>query len=371
MKHINDIPMWTFLICSFAFVFVVTACSDDDADNINEKETFNQSEENLALDTMRQELLISQLCDEEQLLDGKVVYTPRYGEALHVATPTIYYVGIDTITQARDTWQCIASAVRDSASSQAQINEVDVLNMHLSYSEGGNEAELARIDVECPELADVLTCIVFIPMERWPSNDDIGSPFGFLSVWKDKNYYYLCVKKAQGGDGILLSFDGEWRVNRINFDIQNSKPKSLVIWEESMAHNSAFKALANCISYYPTRYNKALNELVKVAGTNNKTYSKLKALATSDKEVRFNNDYTSKYIKKPLFTYYSGIMNYSKIIDIIDPKTGQRKKKFECWSSPFGWGTGERPVLYEPSRAIFFESDYNNKEGWTCIFVGT
>jgi hypothetical protein len=365
MKHINYIPTWTFLICSFMFVFAVTACSDDDTDDKNEEETFNQLEENLALDTMRQELLISQLCDEEELLDGRVIYTPRYGEALHVATPTIYYVGIDTILKARAAWQNITSAVRDSASAQTLINEVRVLNTHLSYTEGGSEGEFARIDVECPELANVLTSIVFIPIDRWPSNDQ-GSPFGFLSVWKDSTgYYYVCVQKALGCNGILLSFDGEWRKKFIWYSLFNST----YIWKQSMARGDAFDALANCISYNPTQYNKALEELARVAGTNNNTYRKLKECATSPtgKMVCFNNDYT---IEGHIFSY-RGIMNNSAITDRYYYKTDKWYKTCMHWSSHFGKGWGGGTVLHTPSRAIYFKPDFNNKEGWTCIFRGT
>ena len=358
MKNIKNVSLRSLLVYAFAAVFVLTACSDDDNSTKDEDGTsasIEKSEEEI-LDSLRYKLLIDQLCDVKELPDGRVSYTSHYGEALHVATPTVYYIGIDTLPQARGTWQSIASAVRDSASTQTQINEVSVLNMHLSYSEGDNENELARIDVECPELADVLTSIVFIPMERWPSNDK-GSPFGFLSVWREPrtNYYYLCVSKSQGHKGIMLTFDGGYKEDWFRkYDYWQGQ---FFLWYNT-AGTDVIEALSDCMCFYRTRFDAAMKKLNEDAPTS-KTCSILSDLQRDIYSHEFDHSYTyHHYMWKFHFCYYVQILRSSL------------KNDGTC---SYRWPSYKRestPNRETPSYAIYFNSNYDNRE-WNCIHKGS
>ena len=359
MKNIKSSSLWSLLVCALAVIFTVAACSDDDNHTQNDTSDSAEKYEKLSLDSLRYELLIRQLCDVESFYTATTAYTPRYGEALHAATPTIYYVGVDTLPQALATWQSITSAVRDSASATAHINEVSILNMHLSYTEGGSEDEIARIDVECPELANVLTSIVFIPAKRWPSNDK-SSPFGFLSVWKEKEtgYFYLCVKKAKGGNGILLSFDGdEWEKEE-----RSSSTQGNFFLYKNTARGDAFAALANCINYNSTPYNQALNKLKTFAGDTNKTYNMLKLISKGEEFV-FGNDYLwLEYSWSGGVNYYNVLVNYSS----FSKQNGQ----IICKNYDKKFGEHKTPQHEKPSRAIYFSLRYNNKTGWNCFHKG-
>jgi hypothetical protein len=357
MKNIKNVSLWSLLV--FATVFVLTACSDDDYSTNNEDGAYasiEKSEEQI-LDTLCYKSLISQLCEVKELPDGRVSYTPHYGEALHVATPTIYYVGIDTLTQARCTWQGVTSAVRDSASAQTRINEVSVLNMHLSYSEGDNENELARIDVDCPELANVLTSIVFIPIDRWPSNDQ-GSPFGFLSVWQEEktHYYYLCVRKSVGGEGILLTFDGGYTT-----DWLSEYPKwqgRFYLWGNT-ASTDAIESLSYCMHFTPTKFNAAITKLKEEAPAS-KTCSILSDLQRDIYSHTFDHSYGYyHYLWKFYNCYYVSILRSCL----------QKDGKCSTWSNSFR--RDNTPTRETPSHSIKFNSDYSNKTGWNSIFKGS
>jgi hypothetical protein len=367
MKNIKNVSPWSLVACAFAVIFTVAACSDDDNHTQNDISDSTERYEKLRLDSLRYELLLRQLCDVENLYNATIAYTPRYGEALHAATPTIYYVGVDTLPQARGTWQCITSAVRDSASATAQINEVSILNMHLSYTEGGAGDELARIDVECPELANVLTSIVFIPAKRWSSNDE-DSPFGFLSVWKEDStgFYYLCVQKAQGCNGILLSFDTKIKDAKIKWETEEmySPKQGNFFLYKNTARGDAFAALANCVNFNSTEYDKAVN---KLRGRGSMTLSWLALLSnswiySSFSSLIFANDYLRlEYSSSG--GYYYAVVNYSRL--------KKQNGRIICDNYQKTFKECETPDHELPSRAIYFKPDFNNEEGWTCIYKGS
>lgn len=357
-------------ILSLLLLFGVAACSDDDLVNETE-DTWTEKDEALALDSLRYEMLIQQLCFEEKQANGTVAYTSRHGKALYAAAPTTYYVGVDTFPQARETWQSIISAAQDSISAQTQTNEINVLNLHLTYTESDDEGELARIDVDCPELESVLTSIVFIPMTQWPNNDK-GSPFGFLSVWKENKtgYYYLCVRKAFGSQGILLTFDGGWEEDW--FRKYDHWQGQFYLWKNT-AGTDVFDALSGCMRWNETKVKQAMESLSKAAGTTNKTYAQLSRIYQLSQQKIYSVQWWISFFSSTFdngYTYSHHIWWAYNCYDVTITRS-RFSSNLTCshWSSSYTHK--ETPGRYNPSHAIYFDPDYNNKTGWTCILKGT
>lgn len=193
-------------------VFVVTilmsipmfmgSCNDDD-NSPNENDDENSAR---IYEELKTRALIASLCKTDTLEDGTITYSFRRGKQLYPITPTIYYIGIDSLVEAENTYFSIISVLQDSIS---PIMDYDIQqgDCHLSFVVENKPDEIARIDIDCPALKDYLTSIVFIPLELWPEN--AATPFNYLSLWKNnEGHYYLCVKESKGGDGIMITFDG-------------------------------------------------------------------------------------------------------------------------------------------------------------------
>ncbi len=377
MKHIYISPLWALLLCAFAAAFTLTACSDDE--NINESEWKPTNDEEYALiaDSLRYNMLISQLCDVEEQPDGTVAYKPCRGKALYAATPTVYYVGIDTLLEAQDTWQCITVAMRDSDSAETQVDEVSLFDLRLTYSEGGDDGELARIDVECPELANVLTSIVFIPMERWAANDK-GSPFGFLSVWRKKTvkygreeyHYYLCVRKAQGDEGVLITFDGDWEADW--FKKYDHWQGQFYLWKNTATGND-FAALSSCMRYNTNAFLKALDAMKKASyndGWGGETWRTLTYVYEHGTDNNKNNEPYSQPFDFD-YSYGHHLWWAYNCYDVHIARVGFRTDhtRYE-WTD--NYTHKKKPVRGHASHSIHFNPDYNNKTAdWTCIYKGT
>lgn len=357
-------------ILSLFLLFGVAACSDDDL--VNETaENWTEKDEAQILDSLRCEMLVQQLCFEEKRADGTVVYTPRYGYALYSAAPTIYYVGVDSLPQAQDKWQDITAVLRDSTEERTLTNEIDVLDLHLTYTEG-NEGELARIDVDCPLLANVLTSIVFIPMGKWPANAK-GSQFLLCSVWKENRtgYYYHCVRKATGQKGILLTFDGGFEQDKFHNNA-NHHGGDFFVWDKC-AHLDAFQELAFCMTTYKSVFLKAQEQMIKNAGGYHNLSENRRYILNNgflyDNGNRFyygtfDNVYSwynkdEKFLCFTLYTYY--------VVNIARAKLDYNTHKCSSWTDTYG--DNQRPKVYYPSHAIYFDYNYQS-DGWTCIFKG-
>lgn len=355
-------------ILSLFIIFGVAACSDDDPANKAE-ETQTEEDNAQILDSLRYEMLLQQLCFEEEQLNGTVAYTPRHGYALNSAAPTIYYVGVDSLPQAQKKWQEITSVMRDSMEAQTQTNEISILDLHLTYTEGKNKGEIARIDVDCPLLADVLTSIVFIPMEKWPANAK-GSQFLLCSVWKENKtgYYYQCVRKATGNKGILLTFDGGY-----NQDIFKKYAKyhggQFFVWKDC-ARLEAFEELAFCMTIYKSVFLKAQEQMIKNAGgfdklSDNRRYTLHNHLGTDNGNRFYNGTFDNAYSWSKKWYFWGATYYY--IVKIARAKLDPDTHKCSSWTDTYS--RNQRPGVCYPSHAIYFGYDYQS-DGWTCVFKG-
>ncbi len=359
-------------ILSLLLFFGVTACSDDET-TMDSEEALIEEDNPLIRDTLQYRMLISELCNVEALADGTASYTPRHGYALYSAAPTIYYVGVDSLPQAQDKWQDITAVLRDSTEERTQTNEVNVLDLHLTYTEG-SEGELAHIDVDCPELQNVLTSIVFIPLAQWPNNDT-SSPFLLCSVWKENStgYYYLCVRKANADRGILITFDGGYKQDFFRDSKRVSRyGGEFFLWEDC-AHTDAFAHLVFCMKEKQSLFLKSQEAMIKNAGgyynlSENRRYT-LNNGSLNDNGFRFyngtfDNEYNWSYdSSKKLFRK----RKYFYSIDVHRTRIEWTNLDRKTWVNHYG--DANRPPVYYPSHAIYF--DYNfQPTGFTRVFKG-
>ncbi len=364
----------TLFILSLFLLFGVVACSDGET-TVDSEESLIEEDDSLILDTLQYRMLLCELCYVEDLSNGTTSYTPRHGYALYSATPTIYYVGVDSLPQAQDKWQDITAGLRDSTEERTLTNEVNVLDLHLTYSEG-REGELARIDVDCPELQNVLTSIVFIPMVQWPNNDT-SSPILLCSVWKENStgYYYLCVRKANADKGILMTFDGGYKMD--HFTDPDRVPRyngPFFLWEDC-ARTDDFRQLVFCMKEKQKLFLKAQQKIIDDAGSyenlsENRRYT-LNNGSLEDNRFRFHNgtfdhEYTWRGDSK---WNWHKLEKEKKFYRINVHRTRIEWTNLERKDWVDHYGDAQRPPVYYPSHAIYF--DYHFKPtGFTCIFKG-
>ena len=241
-----------FLILFFlmGFLSFCTISCSDEADNPNEADIEEEKYVHEWEESMKTEGIVQELCLVMTQEDGTVKYEPTVGKALYDVAPTVYYQPVSSIEEAEQVFYRIISplntdSVGDKKVEQKEITQGDV---HLKFEEGTSAKELARIIVDCPRLRDVLTEVVFMPQDLWPEND-MSSPFNYLSVWKQKSTtnIYLCVRKSQGCHGILLTFDGgyveDW------FTKYDHWQGRFYVWQNT-AKAEDIEALAYCLKHH-------------------------------------------------------------------------------------------------------------------------
>ena len=276
----------TFWFLMMLTALTLTACSKDD-DNDNGTQEEDAAELAQIQEKQQADLMVNALCSYNATT---ATYTPRIGEAINATTPTIFYAIANTADEARSKYEGIVGITRTGSSSTATLpTDVKRGDLHLTFAPSTAAGETARITVDCPRLASVLTAIVFIPETAWPENDDTPSPFNFLSVWRQKStgYYYLCTKASYGGGGQMLTFDGGWEEDW--FTRYEHWQGQFYLWKNT-ASEKAFDGLCDGLKYSQDTFRALLNALSS-KGASSTTCAMLTSLFNGG-EATFDVDYT-------------------------------------------------------------------------------
>lgn len=186
---------------------LVSACSNDDDNAISENET---EEQGIVSNQLKHyQMMLSQFCTVDSTSAGAVVYHPRLGEAIEATQPSVYYVGVESEQEARN---CFTAYFFMCDSISGEILQ-DLLTVdygsygYVKYTPADGRSVWATVDVNLPELKDVVSKIVFIPKAKWPTN--YSSPFYPGDIVRGNNgWLWLCVRACEGGRGILMTWDG-------------------------------------------------------------------------------------------------------------------------------------------------------------------
>lgn len=274
-------------------IFSLASCSDDDDNEGQDPETERGSdatmpehgesdlevpsgeapetaEEIAARDSMKTDMLMRSLCDVHiDEITSAVTYTPIRGEAIHPATPTVYYAIAFNEEHARSIYESIVFVALEEGQKNSVPDKVKQGDIQVSYSKAGSsDGELGRISVECPRLKDVLSSIVFVSDNAWPGND-VATPCNFLSVWKEvkTGYYYLCLQEARGGKGLLVTWDGGWTDDWFT--------DSYWQWNFCLSagcmHQDHYELLVGALNYNSTKFKNALHAMLDASNRKSKS----------------------------------------------------------------------------------------------------
>jgi len=338
------------LVIVGALALTLSSCSNDN-------ETATEEQEQEALDASIRESLktrgiMKALCQIDTLDNGKLSYTPRIGKALESATPTVYYtIGYD-LEDARQTFNGIIVALNEDEEKDLNVDEVRQGNIHLKFSESNTPGEVARITVDCPDLKDVLTEIVFITEERWPANDG-ASPFNLLSIWRYQNRIYVCVRDATSDEGIMLTFDGGWSEDW--FKKYSFWQGEFYLWEHT-ASSEAIKNLSHLLLYKNNFYKTMLDKMKERVSNPSRIWED----AYSGLTMYFDHDYTYDHGLWLFFNCYYVDLHKSVI-------NNRYKYDFSEWTVHFEHDI--QPYRGRPSHEIRFNPGFN-MSGWECIYKG-
>jgi len=331
---------------------MMVGCSDDDVPS----ETEDTDEEQVIFDS-KMEALLNALVVENTLEDGGE-YTSRYGIPLYSVTPTVFYVGVDALEEAESVFLDIASVLQDMEDTRVSDYEVQHGDCKLTFRTGMDSGEVARIQVEVPDLKDVLTEIRFIQRAKWPLND-VSSPFGLLSIWQYKNTqrYYLCVRSTREYDqGILLSFDGGWENVEVTYRTHWTGSFKLY---NNTASREAFEALCRQLNQSPSQIKKGLDKLMKAKGYDGGFLKNILEMK-KDASYMFDNYYTDH--TNLWWAHYS---HYTHIYrsEIVNTGNGvYRHNDIHDY-----YKHKNKPERRNPSHEFRFYPN-SSRNDWTCIF---
>ena len=250
---------WFFMMLT---ALTLAACSSDDDDNNNGTGDDDAVELARIQEQIQANLMMKALCEYDSTTAS---YKPSIGEAINAPTPTIYYAIANSVEQARSRYENIVSFLRteitaDSTkvadpdeTSDPLPTDVTRGDIHVSFAASSADGEVARINVDCPRLANVLTAIVFIPETAWPEND-VVNPFNYLSCWREKTTgrIYICVQECKGGKGIMLTLDGGWEEDW--FKAYDHWQGQFYLWKSTASYD-AFRGLSDAWKYSRDKLN--------------------------------------------------------------------------------------------------------------------
>ena len=255
MKHLSS------YLAAIAFLMMssmIVSCSDD-----KEDATSSEEEESAAEDLRNYEMMLAHLCDKDTL---HVVprYTLRLGEVLDNAHPDVYYVGVESEKEARSYFSIYFPKMdfTDNVGTQVEATKVDYGKFgSVSYEARDGKSEWAVVNINLPELKDVITQLVFIPTAKWPTND--YSPYTPGDVLQEGNTgrLWLCVKNWNCGfDGIVISWDESQVTKTDRSDYFKSYIK-VTNGGSKVATREAWDALAHFYYADPTRFDQMYDEI--------------------------------------------------------------------------------------------------------------
>ena len=344
----------TFMYLLMLTALTLTACSSDDDDNNNGTGEEDPAELAQIREKLDAELMMKALCEYD---NETATYTPRIGEAINAPTPTIYYAIANSVDEARSKYESIVSVTRtDSLDTTPLSSDVTRGNVHLTFSPSTADGETARINVECPQLKDVLTAIVFIPEAAWPEND-VATPYDFLSCWREKSTgnIYICTRNGYGGSGRMLTFDGGWSYDW--FTEHDYWQGKFYQWENT-ADEDALRGLCDGMVNSPDKFQKMFDKLGQQAG-GSRTYSIVKSLYVDRGTLTFGLDYTWDTVLYRFYFYYHVKKNYFTI----------RRSDNAWWKWTHEYKQKSTPGTGEPSHSFNFgRTEKRDDSKWEVIY---
>ena len=353
-------------ILAMAMGLTLTACSSDDDDNNGTQEE-NAAEVARIQEQMQADLMMKALCEYDSTT---ATYTSRIGEAINAPTPTIYYAIANTVEQARSRYEDIVSFLRTETSESTKTADPDVASeplptdvtrgdIHVSFAASSADGEVARINVDCPRLANVLTAIVFIPETAWPENADVVNPFNYLSCWREKSTgrIYICVQECKGGKGIMFTLDGGWEEDW--FRQYDHWQGQFYLWKNTASYD-AFRGLSDAWKYSRDKLN-FMNNALQRSYPNTTTAKYMRWFVTSDVDIwNTDYDYEVSYDHHVWWAYNCWDVTIKRLCFYYG------SHNIYTWSSSYTHK--EVPSKRNPSHSFDFDRGYDRKDSqWEAV----
>ncbi len=344
------------VLAAIAFIFTLSCCSKD-SDIENQQQ---QEEDDFEVAQIKEEQktmgILQGLCDIVEHEDGSIEYQPRIGKALYEITPTVYYAPVDSLEEAENTYYQLLSALNESEEQQTKDKDITQGDIHLTFNTG-TSSEIASIKIDCPRLKNVLTEIIFIPRNKWPEND-FASPFLFLSIWRQTStkHIYVCVRKAEGCKGIMLTFDGGWENDY--FKKYDHWQGEFYLWLKT-AQPDAFEALTGAMKFATSKFETMFSKLGQYNGKTYKMMNTLYRELNKNYSVTFDNSYTYGHHVWWAYNCYDVTMRKTTVY---------HDHTYNTWS--IFYTHKQKPQKSTASHAFYFTQDFNNKQGWECLYRG-
>ena len=265
------------LISTMVFSALFSACSveDNSAGSSETNEAQAIAFEKVQRDSCHQAYLyesaVTNCFFTDTLPSGSVQFTPRYGREVQSLSTEYYFVPSVAASDAADVFEQIVPV--------GGTDEVEISGDTKTFStkgftmtcKGGEEAgEVARIEIACDACPQFKGFSFMspdaLPMKANPGMQGEDNRIPLASIWKNGNYYYICVKEAgTDGYGILLTFDGGWGYwsgKHGHYDGWFGSCKHTYDnLRTGLASKGDINRLANLYSYYETSLKEAALDL--------------------------------------------------------------------------------------------------------------
>ena len=200
----------TISICLIGLMSVAIVSCNENEENQQKEESVKKGM--ASYNQMKYEKTLAQLCEiDSTSTPGSIIYIPRLGEAIDPIQPNVFYVGVESEGEARSLFKShfYYQDSEDNFIENGQISLDYGEYGSVRYSANNGRSEWGSIDIDFPELKDVISKIVFIPSAKWPENS-YSSPFYPGDIVRGpEGWLWLCVRACEGGiSGILMTWDG-------------------------------------------------------------------------------------------------------------------------------------------------------------------
>ena len=351
----NSLSAMALTLLTMVMSLTTVGCSNDE---IFEASTTSTPQEELGLsdaelaqleETTAANMMLKALCDIDST-SGKTTYTPHVGKVLYSATPTVRYMVADSKEEAEREYTNIVLALLKDGNTQPE-HDVKKGDVHLTFVNGVNAEETARIIVDCPRLKDVLTTIIFLPRAVWPENaTQATTPFTLLSVWKylPTNALYICVREPYGCDGIMLSLS--------NYNLEQRK-FSVGFNDFSLYTNcasvTAFDCLADLMKYREKSFDTMVKSVKEKVNANDQTLMMLDKIWNTKTKVTFDLDFDATVL-------------FGNLASLKISRVSFQNKEYKKWTDSYTFKTCPKN---DASHSMTFALNYKrNDSEWEKIY---
>lgn len=348
------------------------SCNNNQLDTTKTLEELYEDSLELRVKQMDRTQLLYNLCEIDTSANNNVSYIPRHGKVLNEATPTIRYIGVESLEEAKNYFKVSIALLpkEEDVDNWTFANIIDIDDCYLEFAESQASGEIARVTIDCPELKSIITDIIFIPRSLWPENDR-SSPFQYGSVWVEDNVdikkstIYICVRPcAYGQKGIMLTFDRGW--GTIKYDVCTYYQGKFELYSNCASYD-AINAFASLVNDNPKKF-KAVFDAIDVFLTERII------LTDTDWSNLYNNGILIPDVKNAIFrerneTYVkcSEAINKKYLhFNIGSPNPSDPQKAEKYWWAKARW--------YYLVKVGYYVMKYNSEKGrydngsWTTTF---